>query len=127
MASAPRALSAHVEGLQSDMPLATAAISPNGHASLQRLHVNLYIVLLDDLKNQDLVFQEWVDLATAAEDGDAAQGHPPTTLVAELTKNFDRTVAKILKKTTSALARPATTAACSTACSASCAKAKQQR
>jgi hypothetical protein len=41
VASAPRALSAHVEGLQSDMPLATAAISPNGHASLQRLHVNL--------------------------------------------------------------------------------------
>jgi hypothetical protein len=98
VASAYRALSAHVEGLQSDMPLATAAISPYGYASLQRLHVNLYIVLLDDLKAQDTVLQEWVDLATAAEDDDTAQGNPPTTLVAELTKSFDRTVAKILKK-----------------------------
>jgi hypothetical protein len=55
-------------------------------------------VLLDDLKAQELVFQEWVDLATAAEDDDAAQGNPPTTLVAELTKTFGRTVAKLLKK-----------------------------
>jgi hypothetical protein len=98
VASAYRALSAHVEGLQSDMPLATAAMSPYGHGSLQRLHVNLFIVLLDDLKAQDIVFQEWVDLAMAAEDDDAAQGNPPTTLVAELTKSFDRTLAKIITK-----------------------------
>jgi hypothetical protein len=98
VASVSRALSAHVEGLQSDMPHATAAISPNSHASLQRLHVNLHIVLLDDMKTQDIVFQEWLDLATAAEDDDAAQGHPSTTLVAELTKTFDRTVAKLIKK-----------------------------
>jgi hypothetical protein len=48
------------------MPHATTAISPNGYASLQRLHVNLHMVLLDDLQTQDIVFQEWLDLATAA-------------------------------------------------------------
>jgi hypothetical protein len=98
VAIAYRALSAHVEGLQSDMPLATKVISPYGFASLQRLPAILHIVVLDDLKAQNTVFQEWVDLATAAEDDDAAQGNPPSTLVAQLTKTFDRTVAKILQR-----------------------------
>jgi len=98
VASAFRALSAHVEGLQSDMPLATAAISPNGYASLQRLHINLHMVLLDDLQNQEIVFNVWLDLAKAAAEDDAAHGRPSTTLVAELTHTFDRTVAKLVGK-----------------------------
>jgi hypothetical protein len=98
VASLSRALSAHVENLQSDMPHATNAISPNGYASLQRLHVNLRPVLLDDLQNQEIVFNVWLDLAKAADDDDAAHGRPSTTLVAELTHTFDRTVAKLVGK-----------------------------
>jgi hypothetical protein len=80
------------------MPHATNAISPNGYASLQRLHVNLRPVLLDDLQNQEIVFNVWLDLAKAADDDDAAHGRPSTTLVAELTHTFDRTVAKLVRK-----------------------------
>ena len=98
VASVSRALSAHVEGLQSDMPHATNAISPNGYASLQQLHANLCTVLLDDLQIQEFVFNVWLDLAKAADDDDAAHGLPSTTLVAELTHYFDRTVAKIVRK-----------------------------
>jgi hypothetical protein len=98
VASLSRALSAHVENLQSDMPHATNAISPNGYASLERLHVNLRPVLLDDLQNQEIVFSVWLDLAKAADDDDAAHGRPSTTLVAELTHTFDRTVAKLVGK-----------------------------
>jgi hypothetical protein len=98
VASLSRALSAHVENLQSDMPHATNAISPNGYASLERLHVNLRPVLLDDLQNQEIVFNVWLDLAKAADDDDAAHGRPSTTLVAELTHTFDRTVAKLVGK-----------------------------
>ena len=98
VASASRALSAHVEGLQSDMPHATNAISPNGYASLQQLHANLCTVLLYDLQIQEIVFNVWLDLAKAADDDDAAHGRPSTTLVAELTHYFDRTVAKIVRK-----------------------------
>jgi hypothetical protein len=93
-----RALRAHVEGLQSDMPHATTAISPNGFASLKRLHVNLHMVLLDDLQTQEAVFQPWLEIVVSASDDALAHGHPPTTLVAELTAAFDRTVAKLIKK-----------------------------
>jgi hypothetical protein len=98
VASVPRALRAHVEGLQSDMPHATAAISPNGFASLQRLHVNLHMVLLDDLETQEAVFQQWLEIAESAADDATAHGYPSTTLVAELTATFDRTVAKLINK-----------------------------
>ena len=98
VASVPRALRAHVEGLQCDMPHSTNAISPNGFASLRRLNVNLLVVVLDDLQNQKTVYQFWLDMAVSAADDAVAHGHPSTTLVAELAAAFDRTAAKLIKK-----------------------------
>jgi hypothetical protein len=80
------------------MPHSTNAISPNGFASLQRLNVNLHMVVLDDLQNQETVYQFWLDMAVSAASDAAAHGHPSTTLVAELTSAFDRTAAKLIKK-----------------------------
>jgi hypothetical protein len=98
VASVSRALHAHFEGLQSDMPRSTSAISPNGFASLQRLNVNLHMVVLENLQNQEDVYQLWLGMAVSAADDAAAHGQPTTTLVAELTAVFDRTVAKLIKK-----------------------------
>ena len=67
------------------MPHSTTAISPNGFASLQRLNVNLHI--------QEAVYQFRFGMAVSAADDAAAHGQPITTLVAELTAVFDRTVA----------------------------------
>jgi hypothetical protein len=80
------------------MPRSTSAISPNGFASLQRLNVNLRMVVLEDLINQEAVYQLWLGMAVSAADDAAAHGQPTTTLVAELTAVFDRTVAKLIKK-----------------------------
>jgi len=127
VASLSRALSAHVENLQSDMPHATNAISPNSYASLQRLHVNLRPVLLDDLQNQRSCSmcgltsrrrQTTTMQRTAARQRPSSRSsHTPSTARWQSSSG----------SSSSALVRPSTTAGCSTACSASCAKVKQQR
>jgi N-acetylglucosamine kinase-like BadF-type ATPase len=56
------------------------------------------MVLLDDLQTQETMFQQWLEIAVSAADDATAHGHPSTTLVAELTAAFDRTVAKLINK-----------------------------